>query len=635
MVRFWGSVRLRPVRLGFLVPPDDPDVVARVAQLSACLWGGRYNPIVPFFETGGERWSGEHFVRHGLDVARGYIEFFEPDTLIEAVPGMAEKLGWRGESRTLDLPRVVSLDDFYEVDDRGQVQFAAGIDIGEVLQEVYDTEYKYERRHKQPFADIEHSPGNAFFDVFGGRYPMDERLSYIPEGFREIFSPEKLPASSETAMKLLQQGYAGPFWVSRHGLEESLGSRGSDETFCIFDPTDPGDVIDFWNYRLVHQRVTPISVDWLADYKELMRDQILAIHRPIPGNPFGTKFHSTVQFGFSISDETRIKLTAEYLADLPDRSFFSARPPLLLQGVKQGRNRRDRKILATGKPVSFDEELGSERHVKIPAPAPSFVNATQRYANARWVNIVVVGDLHQRPNPATVYPSNLWALGYPHLGNSGELRIGREGWILHQEYDVGYSLLGMQDGRTAMIEWLKRQGVEATPSEEGQVASSVIATAETLLACGMFADQKTLRLLNEMAESHTAVSRHGKLAVRSTPDRTKHYQEVRRHFDDRTKRSFGFWNTLKHFLDRSVFRAGLRVQCPVCAYYNCSRLMRLATDPRARAVSIRSSSPKRQKTCIVLNGTIGLRGHLPPRTTREGPTPLRSLCVPSRLGVAR
>ena len=179
-----------------------------------------------------------------------------------------------------------------------------------------------------------------------------------------------------------------------------------------------------------------------------------------------------------------------------------------------------------------------------------------------------MSDRYQRPDPATVYSSNLWSPGYPHLGNSQELRIGREGWVLQQEYDIGYSLLELQDGRTSIVGWLKTQGIEATPSEEGQVTSRVIATAETLLACGMFADLKTLHLLNDMAESHTEVNRHGKRTVRSTPDRSKHIQEVRQHFIDREKRSFGFWNKLDHFLDRSVFRAGLSVHCPVCSYHN-------------------------------------------------------------------
>jgi hypothetical protein len=84
----------------------------------------------------------------------------------------------------------------------------------------------------------------------------------------------------------------------------------------------------------------------------------------------------------------------------------------------------------------------------------------------------------------------------------------------------------------------------------------------------MFADRKTIDLLSEMAESRSDLSRGGKRVAATIPDRSKHINTVRQHFDERARRSFGYWNGLDYFLERSVFRAGLRVQCPICAYRN-------------------------------------------------------------------
>jgi len=234
----------------------------------------------------------------------------------------------------------------------------------------------------------------------------------------------------------------------------AVGRRVRDETFCIFDPTDAGDVIEFGNTRLVERSVIPINVEWLAEHREFLRATIAAIHRPIPGNPFGTKFSSTVQFGTSIPNDRRNELIEAHLADLPEGAFYLAYPPSIWDGVRRGRDRRETKVVASGKAVPFDEEVGSNGYVKIPAPAPSFRNATRHYASARWVNLISVGDLQQRPDPATVYPSNLWSPEYPRLGTSRELRIGREGWVLQQEHDIGYSLLELQDGRASIIGWL-------------------------------------------------------------------------------------------------------------------------------------------------------------------------------------
>jgi hypothetical protein len=169
---------------------------------------------------------------------------------------------------------------------------------------------------------------------------------------------------------------------------------------------------------------------------------------------------------------------------------------------------------------------------------------------------------------ATVYPSNLWNPGDPAFAISRDLTITREGWTVPQEYAIGYTLLRPSSGQDALIGWFKANGVDASPSEEGRVAAQIIAGAGNLLACGMFADPETLALLNEMAESHAERTRDGKLVRAMGPDRAKHFRRIQHHFEQREKRGSGYWNKLDYFLTRSVFRAGLRVQCPTCAHYN-------------------------------------------------------------------
>jgi len=290
-------------------------------------WGGRFNVMIPFFEGGGERWLEPFHEEDGLSVARGYIDFFEPDVLVESSPGMAERLGWHDDNLSFGLPRVVGLEKFYEQDYRGRTSFAAGIDILEAMQRLYDQEYKFERRHKRPFAKFDEVTGNAFFDVVGGRYPNDEALLYISQAYDQIFSPERLPLSEGSAMKLHREGFAGPGWLTRHELEVSVRNGISDRTFYVFDPTNAGDVIDYWNYRLIERNVIPINLEWFAQHSDFIREGILQLHRPIPGNPYGTKFHSTVHFGSSVSDETARTLLTEYLSGLPDMSWMWGRDP--------------------------------------------------------------------------------------------------------------------------------------------------------------------------------------------------------------------------------------------------------------------------------------------------------------------
>ncbi|MDV3253774.1 hypothetical protein DevBK_20730 [Devosia sp. BK] len=488
--------------------------------------------------------------------------------LVEAKSGMAEALGWKGGERYWRLPRILPIDEFYEVDRRGFVGFAAGIDIQEVMASLYQSEYQYQRRHKQTFANIAPVAGDAYFDVVCGRYPSDEPLSPVHATYRDVFDPEELAATPETALRHFEDPLGGPLWISGHDLDESLGRGLRDDTWFVFDSTDAGDSLDYWNFRLVESRVTPVNVSWIEHYAAAMRERIIAVHRPIPGNAFGTKFRSTICFAASIDEKTVEQICKQYLSDLPEHSFHVSTPARLRRPLPGNRHWGESKIVVSAAAAHFDEELISGKSVRIPSPAPSFLNRTGRHVKAQWINVVSAARSYAAETPATAYPSNLWSPGYPRLGMGGQGRIGREGWILHQEYDIGYSILDLQTGREAIVDWLKTQDILAEPSEEGQIAAQVIRAAGGLNASGMFTDRETVELLGEMAEGHAALSRNGRSVVASTPAKSKHINQIQQHFAAREKRSFGYWNELKYFLERGVFKAGLNVQCPTCGNSN-------------------------------------------------------------------
>ena len=43
--RIW--VNYRPVRIGWVIPDNDITRLAKAAAWSSCLWGGRFNPVIP------------------------------------------------------------------------------------------------------------------------------------------------------------------------------------------------------------------------------------------------------------------------------------------------------------------------------------------------------------------------------------------------------------------------------------------------------------------------------------------------------------------------------------------------------------------------------------------------------------
>ena len=84
------DIRLRPIRFGFLVRPDDQENVLEIFRINTCLWGGIFNPIIPFFESVPSWGEREDFrFETPKQIIDGYLDFFEPDFLVEAEEGLA------------------------------------------------------------------------------------------------------------------------------------------------------------------------------------------------------------------------------------------------------------------------------------------------------------------------------------------------------------------------------------------------------------------------------------------------------------------------------------------------------------------------------------------------------------------
>ena len=117
--------------------------VRKIMRACACLWGGVYNPIIPVFRAPPKEWRPERFERvKGLAVAKGYINFFEPDVFVESEDGLLEEagIGALRENHGLNQ-QVLSLKKFLAPQDhRDWSEPAFGLSIIDVFRHLYETE---------------------------------------------------------------------------------------------------------------------------------------------------------------------------------------------------------------------------------------------------------------------------------------------------------------------------------------------------------------------------------------------------------------------------------------------------------------------------------------------------------------
>src|SRR5215470_7589198 len=118
-----ASIRIRPIRFGFLVDPRDRRVLRQVLQLNSCLWGGVYNYLLPVPKRAPSRYRDYTFTELGQGLIRlklitgtgpsapqlvtGLLETFQPDFLVESKPGLSTDIAF-------DKRRVLTLEQFNE-----------------------------------------------------------------------------------------------------------------------------------------------------------------------------------------------------------------------------------------------------------------------------------------------------------------------------------------------------------------------------------------------------------------------------------------------------------------------------------------------------------------------------------------
>ena len=153
MSDLYANVRLRPARIALLVRPTDLASVRKFMRCCTALWGGIYNPIIPVFRTPPSEWRPEHPERvKGYAIARGYIEFFEPDAYVEAEEGLTEEIGLRDlRGQHTIHRRVIPLGQFLRKQDhRDWSEPSMGLEITEVLRYIYETEQRFQLRDRRP-----------------------------------------------------------------------------------------------------------------------------------------------------------------------------------------------------------------------------------------------------------------------------------------------------------------------------------------------------------------------------------------------------------------------------------------------------------------------------------------------------
>lgn len=577
MPELFGSIRLRPTRIGLLVrpTPHSRNAISRFMQLCTCLWGGRFNPIIPVARTMPAPWrrdtTGEVA---GRGLADAYLRFFEPDVFVEAEEGLAREVGLPSDQASLHRRRVVSLADFVDLDAPRRADFAHGLNIFDLYRHRYERELQFVPRHNRRYVVFNHADRvHPFFEAAFGVFPQDEALAYIRTGYSDAFEPKALDATPASCLEVMRGKYSTPFTVGRYGIERQ--DARDNPTVYVFHSSKIADLIDFWNLTQFRRDVFPVEIAWADQFAGIIREMIKRNYRPLPGNPNGIMIHTTVAFGRSVKPAWANELVQEHLRGLPDGSLSVKDwyDPIWRTHWRHGGVQPRRAVLSAAEEaldisLQIDSDVATFRAI-----APQFAERFGGGRNhARWANVLSLRDYTGTSDFALSYLPNTKKPTFPRLNLGPPTLISREGIVLLQEYTQHREFVRLLRQQDAIVGWLKSNGVEAVPSNAGRSAEQVIRGVGGLPSCSIFADEGTLHLLDKMAKTMRE-AKDGSIA--QYPDRTAGVAEWKEAINRRKGGLFQPVGTLSSFTKKQIIRLGIAVRCTHCSQENWYDLSQL------------------------------------------------------------
>jgi hypothetical protein len=180
---------------------------------------------------------------------------------------------------------------------------------------------------------------------------------------------------------------------------------------------------------------------------------------------------------------------------------------------------------------------------------------------------------------ATVLPFNTFDRECYHEF-CGERRYRTEGWSFGQRYRDSSQSIDLMTKEDAIIDSLKRLGVEASLSEPGRIAKEMVDHLGGMWGVSLLANVDTVRLLNKMAGGLRRFASETETVEETFERRSAPIKEWIDHIAKRKESNPLPRLELSEFTDRNVIRLGLETSCAHCHADNWHSLSDVAYEVR-------------------------------------------------------
>jgi hypothetical protein len=557
--------RLRPLRFAFLVRPNDLSTLNRIFEINTCLWGGRFNGIIPVYQKTPSSWTQRPMrAPAARDIVEGYLDAFEPDFVV--TPDEALSKGF-----PIPKARLLALKDILNPEAESPIGY--GLNVNEIYSDLYTRIFQFQRRQKANFhlAATRQRKMQFFISACFGAFPKETKLKYFKENYKDVFEAKETNVEPSNFFRTFRSEWH-PLNVGSYGAS-SFQYRIEEPTLFYMDVTSGLDLIDFWNLRAIGwRRLVPLPKQWASQLIDESSEFIVRNHKPWRHNK--DMMHRTTLLQSRSSTHGEIEAFSRGLKKETGGAitFQHWYPRIWDEWARE----KDRVQRCTVTVKEGDDDITiSNGQVGFQCISPDFADKSLgQPSTPRWANVVEIRGSSFSYDLAHVLPAGIpeldKALGLMSFALGDRRWTSREGIVQACERTDWKENLLLPPPMEVFRAWARNKGFDLVISGAGNIAAQVIRALDGRFGIELLRSKELIELLNKMAHTQIEVplldgDNPSKAKVRAaTVPKEQLWKTLMKICDNRESFVRG---RLEGLIKCGVLRVGLRLQCPQCSQH--------------------------------------------------------------------
>ena len=492
MIRGTVRVKLRPIKLAFLVNPEDKVSLQQAIEINTFLWGGVYNPIIPTYKELPAAWQDAPFVGSpsAQELVSGYLDNFDPDYVIPMGECVNYDIDVGYFNKITDVSQI--LESVLDIDDAP----AYGIGLFEFLSYFFEKELKFQRKYPLDIC-IPQFSGNFdlfFASVFGKLHESIDNLFW--ERAANHLEAKKINCSTANYIELLEPSKI----FLRRMTGQDLTHRGNFEQCVYFlDATEPIDIIDYWNLRAVGWNVLAVPKQFSQD--DTVQECVQGLIEENYDQPL------TLLKSRSISEDEREQFSNSFDSSLFDKPNKDKAPKFSFKMMyprmwdEWARGYDHVECCEIESDTAEHDISTNEATIRVKTLDPKFFRhlftgvGDPRFANE--FNLRLYGD---KELLADVIPKGDLNLARV-IGRYDPLswRISRKGLVHLSKHSESVMELSIPYAEAIFTRWLELQGWTVNLTSPGKIAKQMLQQLDGVHGTWILAQKGIIQLLGEMS----------------------------------------------------------------------------------------------------------------------------------------